>query len=201
MKNRNNKIDFEEDKDREYDRFDEDEEYDGFDDDEEYDRFKEEEDEEEFDIKEIKKKKKVEIIEDEADLEDYPFENKTPVFTLIKEKVASGFRYRKNEGSLARDHLALERTFLAWLRTSVAAVGLGLAIAKVGQDQSHSKIAGLLFIVLGGIFLIYASFRYFHVVYLLSKGYFPVNIIGLIILIILCLISTVFAILLVALHW
>lgn len=32
----------------------------------------------------------------------------------------------KNEGSVARDHLALERTFLAWLRTSLSLVSIGM---------------------------------------------------------------------------
>lgn len=37
----------------------------------------------------------------------------------------------KNTGSVARDHLASERTFLAWMRTSVS-----LAMAGVGQFLS-----------------------------------------------------------------
>jgi len=36
-----------------------------------------------------------------------------------------------NEGSAARDHLANERTFLAWLRTALGLVGLGLLVEKL----------------------------------------------------------------------
>lgn len=35
------------------------------------------------------------------------------------------------QGSVARDHLAGERTFLAWLRTSLSLVSLGIAIAQL----------------------------------------------------------------------
>ena len=37
----------------------------------------------------------------------------------------------ENKGSVARDHLALERTFLAWLRTSLAFASIGIAITQL----------------------------------------------------------------------
>ena len=37
----------------------------------------------------------------------------------------------ENKGSVARDHLALERTFLAWLRTSLAFSSIGIAITQL----------------------------------------------------------------------
>ncbi|RVX70941.1 hypothetical protein B0A52_06098 [Exophiala mesophila] len=49
----------------------------------------------------------------------------------------------ENKGSVARDHLALERTFLAWLRTSLAFASIGIAITQlfrlniVGQNRSQ----------------------------------------------------------------
>lgn len=36
-----------------------------------------------------------------------------------------------NKGSVARDHLALERTFLAWLRTSVSFASIGIAVTQL----------------------------------------------------------------------
>ncbi|GME22684.1 Ergosterol biosynthesis ERG4/ERG24 [Neofusicoccum parvum] len=39
----------------------------------------------------------------------------------------------KNAGSVARDHLASERTFLAWLRTGLGFVALGIAVERFSQ--------------------------------------------------------------------
>jgi len=38
---------------------------------------------------------------------------------------------KENTGSRARDHLANERTYLAWIRTSLAVVTIGIVIAEV----------------------------------------------------------------------
>ena len=37
-----------------------------------------------------------------------------------------------SEGNKAREHLANERTFLAWVRTGVAVMSLGFVVAKFG---------------------------------------------------------------------
>ncbi|KAJ5727952.1 hypothetical protein N7493_005772 [Penicillium malachiteum] len=37
----------------------------------------------------------------------------------------------ENKGSVARDHLALERTFLAWMRTSLAFASIGIAVTQL----------------------------------------------------------------------
>ncbi|KAJ5097104.1 hypothetical protein N7456_007825 [Penicillium angulare] len=37
----------------------------------------------------------------------------------------------ENKGSVARDHLALERTFLAWIRTSLAFASIGIAVTQL----------------------------------------------------------------------
>ncbi|SNX81829.1 uncharacterized protein MEPE_00534 [Melanopsichium pennsylvanicum] len=42
----------------------------------------------------------------------------------------------ENEGSVARDHLASERTFLAWLRTSLSLVSIGIAVTQLFQLPS-----------------------------------------------------------------
>ncbi|KAI1328148.1 hypothetical protein F5Y16DRAFT_160865 [Xylariaceae sp. FL0255] len=55
----------------------------------------------------------------------------------------------KNTGSVARDHLASERTFLAWMRTGLGFVALGIAIERFSQldlselipDHHHNPYA------------------------------------------------------------
>ncbi|PQE31601.1 pf02656 domain containing protein [Rutstroemia sp. NJR-2017a WRK4] len=44
----------------------------------------------------------------------------------------------ENKGSVARDHLALERTFLAWLRTSLAFASIGIAITQLFRLNTAS---------------------------------------------------------------
>ncbi|PWY77530.1 PF02656 domain protein [Aspergillus heteromorphus CBS 117.55] len=47
----------------------------------------------------------------------------------------------ENKGSVARDHLALERTFLAWLRTSLAFASIGIAVTQLFRLNSASADA------------------------------------------------------------
>ena len=73
-------------------------------------------------------------------------------------------------GELIREHLANERTLLAWLRTAIALMGFGLVVARFGmflktmltmQDSAHaaalaseadrSHIIGAGLLVLGGL--------------------------------------------------
>lgn len=49
-----------------------------------------------------------------------------------------------NHGAVARDHLANERTFLAWLRTSLAFASIGVAITQFFRLQSSSSIKNLI---------------------------------------------------------
>lgn len=61
----------------------------------------------------------------------------------------------ENKGSVARDHLALERTFLAWLRTSLSFASIGIAVTQLfrlntsispdsGSESSESPAAAKL---------------------------------------------------------
>lgn len=56
-------------------------------------------------------------------------EEKTSWYKGLAEKYGSVSL--ENKGSVARDHLALERTFLAWLRTSLAFASIGIAITQL----------------------------------------------------------------------
>ena len=87
-----------------------------------------------------------------------------------------------NEGSEARDHLANERTFLAWARTGMAFVGLGVAADQMKRAQVGDRpftaamhMPGLLCVGTGGFFLGYATWRYFAVQSALRRGKFPIN--------------------------
>lgn len=94
---------------------------------------------------------------------DYP---STPV-------AASGVAKRP---SLATEHLANERTFLAWIRTSLAVTGFGFAVAKfgpwlrelAGQSAHLSEVSrnvrsittGMVMIIAGGLFAVLAAWRH-----------------------------------------
>ncbi|KAJ5901914.1 hypothetical protein N7495_002442 [Penicillium taxi] len=47
----------------------------------------------------------------------------------------------ENKGSVARDHLALERTFLAWMRTSLAFASIGIAVTQLFRLNSANTTA------------------------------------------------------------
>lgn len=70
-----------------------------------------------------------------------------------------------NEGSTARDLLALERTNLAWIRTGISLMALGVAIAKFFADETTMVqrvvviVCGLALIVFGSILFIYSTLR------------------------------------------
>lgn len=51
----------------------------------------------------------------------------------------------ENKGSVARDHLALERTYLAWLRTSLSLASIG-----VGQSRASAYRSSLMLTIITG---------------------------------------------------
>ena len=57
-----------------------------------------------------------------------------------------------------RDHAANERTFLAWLRTAIAMVGVGLAAAKL-TGTSVPLWSDLALIATGGVVVVLAFLR------------------------------------------
>lgn len=86
----------------------------------------------------------------------------------------------KNKDSTARDHLANERTFLAWVRTALGLVGLGVLLERLGagSNQEIAMAAGVAFISFGGLTMIYSVSRYVRVARHLERGMFPVAIRG-----------------------
>lgn len=68
-----------------------------------------------------------------------------------------------DQSSRARDHMANERTFLAWLRTAVNVMIVGLAVAKFGAGGRPSGLvlgAGALLVAVGAAGLWYGTARY-----------------------------------------
>ena len=62
---------------------------------------------------------------------------------------------QNNIGSVARDHLANERTFLAWVRTALAVIGLGVLLGKlVETDGLQAELLGLTMVAFGAAMLV-----------------------------------------------
>lgn len=79
----------------------------------------------------------------------------------------------QNIESTARDHLANERTFLAWVRTALAVVGLGVLVGKLIESSGVvAEILGLLMIAFGAGMLIYGITRFERVTNLLDEQKF-----------------------------
>jgi putative membrane protein len=86
-----------------------------------------------------------------------------------------------------REHQANERTFLAWLRTSISLIGFGFAIARFGlflrqlnvaisqQEPSvnpvfNSENLGITFVVFGIVAIALAAWRYNKVFWEIERG-------------------------------
>ncbi len=80
---------------------------------------------------------------------------------------------RANSGSDARDHLANERTFLAWIRTALGIVGLGVVVGKLVDTEGFlAEVVGVVLVVVGTGMVIYATARFEKVTALLDEGRF-----------------------------
>ncbi|KAF2689134.1 hypothetical protein K458DRAFT_292252 [Lentithecium fluviatile CBS 122367] len=104
----------------------------------------------------------------------------------------------ENKASVARDHLALERTFLAWLRTSLSFASIGIAITQLFRlntsianstpsapsDPSSppqarlrhvGKPLGATFIAVSIVILFIGFHRYFEAQHYVIRGKFPAS--------------------------
>ncbi len=82
----------------------------------------------------------------------------------------------ENSGTSVNEFLANERTFLAWIRTSIALMGFGFVIVKfsiflrqisivLGRDRTlhghgYSAVIGVVMVALGSLTAIFAFLRY-----------------------------------------
>ena len=81
----------------------------------------------------------------------------------------------KSQGSLG-DHLANERTFLAWIRTSIGIMAFGFVVVKfslflkqisiilgkgmVDHSKGYSSVAGIVLVIVGAITAVLSYIRY-----------------------------------------
>jgi len=82
-----------------------------------------------------------------------------------------------NSGSTARDHLANERTYLAWTRTSLSLIGASIGLLKWQPLKLQTE--GYLIGILGCTAFVTSTWRYFHVQHLLLEGKFEPNVISI----------------------
>lgn len=94
----------------------------------------------------------------------------------------------ENKGSVARDHLANERTFLSWLRTSLAFTSIGVAVTQLFRlnnsendpasgykIRSLAKPIGVTFVGASLIMLFLGVDRYFLSQGIMTRGQFPAS--------------------------
>lgn len=98
----------------------------------------------------------------------------------IKEKKVAG----------PTDHLANERTFLAWVRTGIALMGFGFVIVKFAlfirqisyvldkqmpsQGKGYSAVIGVVMVILGALMITLAYLRYRNIEKQLNNNeYYP----------------------------
>ncbi|MBD2437510.1 YidH family protein [Nostoc sp. FACHB-110] len=91
-----------------------------------------------------------------------------------------------------REHQANERTFLAWLRTSIALIGFGFAIARFGlflrqlnttltqrepivDTWLNSENLGVALVIVGIVAIALAAWRYNQVFWQIERGDYQPN--------------------------
>lgn len=98
----------------------------------------------------------------------------------------------ENEGSRARDHLANERTFLAWVRTGLALIVLGVAVARLlSGEVTERQVIGVVLVVAGAMIFAYATYRYYRVMRQLDRGVFGADQLGPIVIFGITLVASV----------
>ncbi len=111
----------------------------------------------------------------------------------MDERVAKLIMSKTPKIDRQREHQANERTFLAWLRTSIALIGFGFAIARFGlfmrqlsftltqQEMPphpffNSETLGVSLVIFGIVTIVFAAWRYNQVFWQIESGdYQPIR--------------------------
>lgn len=95
----------------------------------------------------------------------------------------------QNTGSVARDLLASERTFLAWARSGLGFIALGVALEKVEAfasispqllqlENKNTRTAAAVLVGSGSLCVAHGTQRYFAYLSLMRQGLFQPNVVG-----------------------
>ena len=113
----------------------------------------------------------------------HPFSS--PIGTGIVSSVHNGEQHTastrpmKHVIGTGRDHLANERTYLAWIRTALALMGASIGLIKWG-GESDLELEGYLLGLVGLVAVITSTRRYFYVMRQLNRDEaFVPNVIGI----------------------
>jgi len=87
---------------------------------------------------------------------------------------------RPSRDAEIREHLANERTLLAWVRTGVGLISVGFVVERAGAlvagtqggGAGASEIFGILMVALGCVTLIAGSIQFFRNRRMIREGYF-----------------------------
>ena len=66
----------------------------------------------------------------------------------------------RRSDSATRDHLANQRTYLAWVRTAVTFIGLGFAVDRLLVEDPVGAVVGVAMMLVGGALMVPALVTY-----------------------------------------
>lgn len=93
---------------------------------------------------------------------------------------------QKRDQKKANEHLANDRTGLAWIRTGLAIIGIGFVISRFGlllraparpdlppSAMHYSTILGVVLVALGVLTLVFALISYLRIHLAIEQNWFP----------------------------